>query len=104
LRSAALPPACPSFPTRRSSDLYMALRVSRDRNVRVYRLALFLSILPLILSKLAGLWGESIFAFLGISYLTFRCAQIIIETYDGRSEEHTSELQPRSDLVCRLLL
>lgn len=62
---------------------YMALRVSRDRNVRVYRLALFLSILPLILSKLAGLWGESIFAFLGISYLTFRCAQIIIETYDG---------------------
>ena len=43
---------------------YMALRVSRDRNVRVYRLALFLSILPLILSKLAGLWGESIFAFL----------------------------------------
>src|SRR2546428_10150367 len=24
--------------------------------------------------------------------------------FDGRSEEHTSELQSRSDLVCRLLL
>src|SRR2546421_7913267 len=24
--------------------------------------------------------------------------------HDGRSEEHTSELQSRSDLVCRLLL
>src|SRR2546421_1828735 len=26
------------------------------------------------------------------------------EELDGRSEEHTSELQSRSDLVCRLLL
>src|SRR5216683_3450031 len=25
-------------------------------------------------------------------------------THEGRSEEHTSELQSRSDLVCRLLL
>src|SRR6478672_283612 len=28
----------------------------------------------------------------------------IEKTDDGRSEEHTSELQSRSDLVCRLLL
>src|SRR2546428_938411 len=27
-----------------------------------------------------------------------------LATYYGRSEEHTSELQSRSDLVCRLLL
>src|SRR2546428_9275122 len=27
-----------------------------------------------------------------------------LERYRGRSEEHTSELQSRSDLVCRLLL
>src|SRR5699024_11277993 len=27
-----------------------------------------------------------------------------IELYEGRSEEHTSELQSRFDLVCRLLL
>src|SRR2546428_6522366 len=28
----------------------------------------------------------------------------IVERLDARSEEHTSELQSRSDLVCRLLL
>src|SRR5947207_3814527 len=27
-----------------------------------------------------------------------------VAAYDGRSEEHTSELQSHSDLVCRLLL
>src|SRR5438034_5374688 len=30
--------------------------------------------------------------------------QLEIEYADGRSEEHTSELQSHSDLVCRLLL
>src|SRR5438270_12675541 len=31
-----------------------------------------------------------------------RCARELL--YDGRSEEHTSELQSQSNLVCRLLL
>ena len=56
---------------------YLAFRVSRGRSPAVYRLVLFLSILPLILSKLAGFWDGSTFAFLGISYLTFRCVQIL---------------------------
>src|SRR2546421_9356905 len=30
--------------------------------------------------------------------------RVLLETHDLRSEEHTSELQSRSDLVCRLLL
>src|SRR5207249_9093792 len=33
-----------------------------------------------------------------------RLTETGIETTDGRSEEHTSELQSRFDLVCRLLL
>src|SRR5690349_24210855 len=33
-----------------------------------------------------------------------RSTQGVIEANDGRSEEHTSELQSRRDLVCRLLL
>src|SRR5216683_7322056 len=32
------------------------------------------------------------------------CGQGIVRRPDRRSEEHTSELQSRSDLVCRLLL
>src|SRR5438132_7809734 len=30
--------------------------------------------------------------------------QLSFQTFSGRSEEHTSELQSHSDLVCRLLL
>src|SRR5206468_5425301 len=30
--------------------------------------------------------------------------RVVMRKPDGRSEEHTSELQSRSDLVCRLLL
>src|SRR2546428_4167666 len=33
-----------------------------------------------------------------------RVARDVDQSVDGRSEEHTSELQSRSDLVCRLLL
>src|SRR5206468_6023959 len=36
--------------------------------------------------------------------IQFRESQITKITYGKRSEEHTSELQSRSDLVCRLLL
>src|SRR5690606_39821443 len=32
------------------------------------------------------------------------CRQIGYQRVDGRSEEHTSELQSRENLVCRLLL
>src|SRR2546427_8879902 len=33
-----------------------------------------------------------------------RVGQVIIGSFEGRSEEHTSELQSQSNLVCRLLL
>src|SRR5688572_32761284 len=33
-----------------------------------------------------------------------RAADIVVERICGRSEEHTSELQSQSNLVCRLLL
>src|SRR2546427_8628520 len=35
---------------------------------------------------------------------SFRSSTIHRRTVDGRSEEHTSELQSQSNLVCRLLL
>src|SRR5687768_17624430 len=64
-----------SFPTRRSSDLFLFL------------LFLFSSLLS------SSLLSSLLFSF---SFLFF------CET--GRSEEHTSELQSRLHLVCRLLL
>src|SRR5699024_11546380 len=36
--------------------------------------------------------------------LTARCAVLTFSRKNDRSEEHTSELQSRFDLVCRLLL
>src|SRR5690625_1316057 len=39
------------------------------------------------------------------NHISEKEAQVIIDTlYDNRSEEHTSELQSRGHLVCRLLL
>src|SRR5260221_1522363 len=35
---------------------------------------------------------------------SWRLSPLGPDLYDGRSEEHTSELQSHSDLVCRLLL
>src|SRR5206468_12263811 len=34
----------------------------------------------------------------------WRYRDYVIQSFNARSEEHTSELQSRSDLVCRLLL
>src|SRR5690606_41848293 len=86
-----------SFPTRRSSDLSpfppsgLALRVEADRRGLEQRVSmrrqLCLFITPLI-GVVAACTGP-------------------IEPPDGlldRSEEHTSELQSRENLVCRLLL
>jgi membrane protein involved in D-alanine export len=66
--------------------LYEKLRAEKGRVTWIYRTVLAASLLPLVLSKLCeihGLADISIFRFAGISYLTFRVAQIIIELYDG---------------------
>src|SRR5207247_10784126 len=86
-----------SFPTRRSSDL--PGRLFREKGCgRVGRSAL---------GKLAGrvaqrgkdrMLADAVKPVLGI--LEIRLAAV----HQARSEEHTSELQSRVDLVCRLLL
>lgn len=61
----------------------------KGRVLWIYRIFVFLSILPLILCKLREIEAFSklgIFQFIGISYLTFRVVQIIIEMYDGVME------------------
>ena len=64
---------------------FIKLRQKFGRNKIVYRLYLLASLFPLICNKLLGLSGnpDKIFMFLGISYLTFKGTQIIIEIFDG---------------------
>src|SRR5699024_12055296 len=99
LSSCSLPPpALPSFPTRRSSDLGSA----------------FILFTSWIASTVSA-FGTSPLISKGILYSltalrakTLNAVVIVIpisaQNASNRSEEHTSELQSRFDLVCRLLL
>ena len=62
---------------------YIAYRLKAN-NSSIFYLAVVLSILPLTISKLSPYMGiTNWIGFLGISYLTFRGTQLIIETRDG---------------------
>src|SRR5699024_12078847 len=84
-----------SFPTRRSSDLVNQLKsASNIDNEQVYG------------NKLDDVTG---YKYLGVledsrNMIKEENKVIIAERVTERSEEHTSELQSRFDLVCRLLL
>ena len=63
-----------------------------------YYHALFGALLPLVIAKVSGLVGNHWFSFLGISYVTFKVLQIIIESYDGIIEKSSF-----SNTMCFLL-
>src|SRR5207249_7259701 len=97
-------PHFPSFPTRRSSDLQQVKLGFNPRQV------LTTSVTPaegrsgpeqvaIYYDQLA----ERLLAIKGIESVGF-IDFLPLSGTDARSEEHTSELQSRFDLVCRLLL
>ena len=69
--------------------VYLVVRKKWKRNGKLYWLFLILSILPLCLNKYLPKTsaGFSVFGFLGISYMTFKSAQVIIQIYDGQIKE-----------------
>src|SRR5699024_12135373 len=79
--SSPLPRYLHSFPTRRSSDLSDALILLAMAFCNVSTCKKLIKSLPIVIIKANS-----------------------IKTNNIRSEEHTSELQSRFDLVCRLLL
>src|SRR5690606_40940902 len=87
-----------SFPTRRSSDLKRLLRVS---------CAVFLVLVLLFTSQVpSASWsrfGSLTQQWIQGSWLVLT-EKPVIDVVSARSEEHTSELQSREKLVCRLLL
>ncbi len=66
---------------------YLALRRKSGRRPLLW-LALLLSLTPLLLCKLGGLLPAlRPLSFLGVSYMSFRAAQVLIEIYDGHIRE-----------------
>lgn len=63
-------------------NVYFYIR-KRTENRWIMRFVVLLSILPLIIVKVSPYFTKSIIGFIGISYITFRVIQIILETYDG---------------------
>lgn len=66
---------------------YARIRREKGRKAGIYRAAVVLSLVPLAFCKVSPLFHMNIFAFTGISYLTFRVVQILIELYDGVIKE-----------------
>lgn len=66
---------------------YLKIRERYGRNEKWYMTFLILSLMPLIINKISSLGNLGIFSFLGVSYLTFKTVQMIIEIYDGLIKE-----------------
>lgn len=69
---------------------YMVLKLfekKRRHAIGLYRIALAASILPLVFVKVSALVDLSLFGFIGISYITFKSVQVIIEIRDGLIKE-----------------
>lgn len=58
------------------------------KNKAIFYHAVIFALLPLICAKVSGFIGHGWFSFLGISYITFKVLQIIIESYDGIIEKN----------------
>ena len=67
--------------------LYLFVRTKYGRVQWLYRLFLVLLLSPLAVNKIAAFIHINIFGFLGISYITFKVLQMIIEIYDGVIKE-----------------
>src|SRR5690606_41590857 len=93
-----------AFPTRRSSDLgdlglgYVLRARAAEQELVILRA------LP-VHAQDADVAGVMVAAGVDAArYLDLQLAQIVLQSGIGRSEEHTSELQSRENLVCRRLL
>lgn len=65
---------------------YYFIRKKTD-NKYLYYLALFLSMLPIIIFKVTAITTSRSLGFIGLSYLNFKAIQMIIEIYDNSIKE-----------------
>lgn len=68
-------------------NLFLKLTMIKEQSDSIYLVFLILSILPLVIYKFSSIVGYSIFGFIGISYMTFKCIQYVMEIKDGLIKE-----------------
>lgn len=66
---------------------FVCIKDRQKDSPAVFKIFICLSLAPLVIFKISGLMDMSIFAFVGISYLTFKSLQMIIEIHDGLIKE-----------------
>src|SRR5699024_12774431 len=96
--------ALPSFPTRRSSDLDLRALVMRrlDPGADGSDRRLIKTGAPGARERLAADFEQDAFILHSHKFKHHLSILAVSRTVQARSEEHTSELQSRFDLVCRL--
>lgn len=74
------------------------LLLQNTKSTTLYRITLAAVLLPLVVCKISGAFGNNTLGFIGISYLMFRAVQILIECHDGIISE-----MPNQELLCFLI-
>jgi len=69
--------------------VFQYLRRRYGKSNALFYHAIFWALLPLVLAKICGFFEANWFAFIGVSYITFKVVQIIIESHDGIIERST---------------
>ena len=64
----------------RASALFLA-RNPRDR--RRYLVSVAATLAPLVVYKVSAVFDQSLWGFVGVSYVTFKAVQVVIEVHDG---------------------
>lgn len=63
--------------------VYTSLASKRSHAATLYRMALGLQIAPLAIYKIGVVFNPNMLGFLGISYITFKAVQVLVEVHDG---------------------
>ena len=68
----------------------LVLIAHKTQNAKYLKILVFLSVVPLIINKVFALTNWHLLAFIGISYMSFKTIQIMIEISDGLIKERIS--------------
>ncbi|NTW29263.1 MAG: D-alanyl-lipoteichoic acid biosynthesis protein DltB [Coriobacteriia bacterium] len=66
---------------------FLRRRLKGGKSKALFWLCVSISVLPLVAYKVAAVFDHNLLGFLGISYMTFKAVQVVIEVHDGLIKE-----------------